>query len=225
MLHDGSAPARTAAVAGLYPILDAAMIPASLREATLRELPLALHQAGVGILQYRNKQEPRAQQLADARLLRRHAPAGLRLIMNDDPALAVEAGFDGCHVGQGDTGPGQARAVLGKARLLGISTHKESQLRAAALEPVDYIAVGPVFPTSSKANPDPVIGLEGVRRARAATSLPLVAIGGITPRNAESVRQAGADAIAVISALFSCPDTPGTRRPEEIAADFLRVFK
>src|SRR6185295_6361951 len=113
---------------------------------------------------------------------------------------------DGVHLGQDDLDPGAVRSLLPPGAVLGVSTHDPDQLQRAAREPVDYVAIGPVFPTRSKAAPDPVVGLEMVRRARALTSLPLVAIGGITEMNARSVVDAGADGLAVISALLSQPD-------------------
>ena len=125
------------------------------------------------------------------------------LILNDWPELAVEAGFDGVHVGQTDVSPAEARAIVGPGKIVGVSTHNEAQLRAADRQPVDYIAVGPVYATATKENPDPVVGLEGVRLARGLTRKPLVGIGGISAENAAAVRQAGADSLAVISGIFA----------------------
>jgi thiamine-phosphate pyrophosphorylase len=132
--------------------------------------------------------------------------SGVPLVLNDRADIALIVGADGLHVGQDDLTGMEARAVVGPNVLLGVSTHDLGQLAAAAAEPVDYVAIGPVFPTRSKDNPDPVVGLEMVRRARAATSRPLVAIGGITRENARSVVQAGADGVAVISDLLEAPD-------------------
>lgn len=201
----------------LYPILDTAFLPASgqPRRDMLQRLVTDLSAAGVEILQYRNKQGSEAEILADAAIMRTSASPALKLILNDFPALAVEAGFDGVHVGQHDMAPHAARAILGPDRILGVSTHNEAQLRAADQEPVDYIAIGPVFATTSKENPDPVIGLEYIRLVRAFTNKPLVAIGGITLETAASVRAAGADSVAVISAIFSAQE------PSRAAADFL----
>jgi thiamine-phosphate pyrophosphorylase len=126
--------------------------------------------------------------------------------MNDRADLALAAGFDGVHVGQDDLSVVALRAVVGSDMLVGVSTHNPEQVAEADKPEVSYIAVGPVFATSSKANPDPVVGLEGVRRARELTSKPLVAIGGITRANAASVRDAGADSLAVISDLLSSPE-------------------
>ena len=171
-------------------------------------------------LQYRNKQGTEDELLADALTLRYAAPSSLKLIMNDRPDLAVRARFDGVHVGQHDTAPAAARDIIGSDRILGISTHNAAQLETADASAADYIAIGPVFATSSKQNPDPVVGLEGVRSARALTRKPLVAIGGITLANASSVRRAGADSVAVISSLFNQAEPPA-----KLAKDFLDLFR
>jgi thiamine-phosphate pyrophosphorylase len=204
----------------LYPILDASFLAsAEDRAAFLERLVGDLAQAGVEVLQYRNKTGTEAEVLADARVIREAAGSGTLLILNDWPELALAAEFDGVHVGQRDVSPVQARAIVGPGKIVGVSTHSEAQLRMADREPVDYLAIGPVFATATKANPDPVVGLDGVRMARSLTSKTLVAIGGITVENAGAVRQAGADSIAVISAIFA----PGFDASKS-AADFLRVF-
>ena len=204
----------------LYPILDASFLPAGGdRHSRLGQLVAELADAGVRLLQYRNKQGSEAEILADAHSMRAAAGSGLTLILNDWPDLAVEADFDGVHVGQQDISPAAARAIVGGEKMVGVSTHNVAQLRAADGEPVDYIAIGPVFSTSSKENPDPVVGLEGVRLARSYTRKPLVAIGGITRETALQVRDAGADSIAVISAIFAPQGNPG-----KLAKDFIRIF-
>jgi thiamine-phosphate pyrophosphorylase len=126
------------------------------------------------------------------------------------------AEFDGVHVGQEDLSPESARRVIGPELWLGVSTHNPEQLREADQTTADYLAIGPVFATSSKERPDPVVGLEGVRRARELTRKPLVAIGGITRANARSVLEAGADAVAVISDLL--------RGPRKSAEEFFRIL-
>jgi thiamine-phosphate pyrophosphorylase len=206
----------------LYPILDTGILPApgAARQAALRVLVQELAEAGVTILQYRNKQGSQDEILEDARIMRSAAGARIKLILNDWPALAVEAEFDGVHVGQQDMSPGEARKIVGSGRIVGVSTHNEIQVRDAEKEPVDYIAVGPIYATASKQNPDPVIGLEGIRMARTLTSKSLVAIGGITMTTALEVRSAGADSIAVISAIFA-----GSGRPAKLAKDFLDIFR
>jgi thiamine-phosphate pyrophosphorylase len=201
----------------LYPILDASYLPMEGRVEFLQQLVRELAEAGVGILQYRNKTGNEAEVLADARVMREAAAASLRLILNDWPELAVEAGFDGVHVGQTDMSPTAARTIVGAGRMVGVSTHDAVQLRAADAEPVDYIAIGPVFTTATKENPDPVVGLEGVRVARGLTAKPLVAIGGISAMNAAEVWAAGADSVAMIAAIFGPGGTPGdaARRARE----------
>ena len=141
----------------------------------------------------------------------------VRLMMNDRADLCLAAGFDGVHVGQDDLSPESVRKIIGPDRWLGVSTHNPEQLSEADLTSADYLAIGPVFGTTSKANPDPVVGLEGVRRARALTRKPLVAIGGITRANAASVIEAGADSVAVISDLL--------REPRKSAEEFLRILR
>ena len=136
--------------------------------------------------------------------------------MNDRADICVAADYDGVHVGQDDLSPQGARTVIGDDRILGVSTHNLEQLKEADAGPADYIAFGPVFATSSKRDHDPVVGLEGIRAARAATSKPLVAIGGITRANARSVIEAGADSVAVISDLLGSPT--------KVAEEFLRLL-
>ncbi|HTG87487.1 MAG TPA: thiamine phosphate synthase [Pyrinomonadaceae bacterium] len=129
---------------------------------------------------------------------------GVTLIINDRVDLALAIGADGVHLGQDDLPPDAARKLLGDKAVIGYSTHNVSQAIAAARLPVDYVAIGPIFETGTKANPDPVVGLEGLRAVRDAIgNLPLVAIGGITLAGAASVIEAGADSIALISALLS----------------------
>ena len=186
----------------LYPILDA--------DALARAgIPLiaaghALYDAGVRWVQYRDKQATDGEVLERMRLLRSIFPAGdAVLLLNDRVLLCAAAEADGVHIGQEDMDPTEARKALGRRWLLGVSTHNVAQLRAAVKTgAADYLAIGPVFATASKENPDPVVGLEGVKAARALTRLPLVGIGGITAENGREVIEAGADAVAVISALL-----------------------
>jgi thiamine-phosphate pyrophosphorylase len=209
----------------LYPILDSSFLPAAWpsREQRLRSWMTELLSVGVTLLQYRNKTGSEAEVLADALVLRAAAPVGTCiLILNDYPALAVEAGFDGVHVGQQDMPVERARAVVGHERMVGVSTHNPEQLAEGELTSADYVAIGPVFATSTKVNPDPVVGVEGVRLARALTKKPLVAIGGITVANCRDVIDAGADSVAVISSLFA--DASG-KAPGKIASDFFAKLR
>jgi thiamine-phosphate pyrophosphorylase len=137
------------------------------------------------------------------------------LIMNDRADICVASGYDGVHLGQDDLSPEGARLVVG-TRLVGISAHNSQQVKEADASPADYIAIGPVFPTTGKKNPDELVGLKGVSAARAATRKPLVAIGGITRSRAKSVIEAGADSVAVISDLLSSP--------RQAAEEFLRLL-
>ena len=126
----------------------------------------------------------------------------------------------GVHVGQGDLSPAGARRVVGPTRLIGVSTHNDAQIIAADRTSADYLAIGPVFATVSKLNPDPVVGLEGVRRARALAAKPLVAIGGITRVNARSAIDAGANSVAILSGLFAEGESVA-----EVARDFLALLR
>lgn len=189
----------------LYPIIDAScfaaeqdLLPAILSYA--RELVAG----GATLLQYRNKGGSAREILSHARELKR-VLGKATLIMNDRADLCIAAGFDGVHVGQDDLSSASARLVLGDHLIVGFSTHNPAQVSEADALPLDYIAIGPVFATSSKANPDPVIGLDGVREARKLTKKPLVAIGGITRINCRSVVDAGAESVAVIGDLLKEP--------------------
>jgi len=171
---------------------------------------------GVTFMQYRNKTGTTRQILDDARELKLRVGDSVRLIINDRADLCLAAGYDGLHVGQEDLSPEGARRVIGPDLWLGVSTHNAEQLKVAESSSASYIAIGPVFVTSSKERPDPVIGVEGVRRARQVSQKPLVAIGGITRANALEVLEAGADAVAVISDLV--------RDPRKSAEEFFRIL-
>ncbi len=163
---------------------------------------------GARLIQLREKHAaPRAFCAAAEAALKIARAHGARLIINDraDIALAIRA--DGVHLGQDDLDPRAARRLLGPDAFIGYSTHSVAQAQAAAGLPVSYVAIGPVFATTTKERPDPVVGLEGVARVRAAlpASVPLVAIGGITRENARAVLAAGADVVAVVGALLYAP--------------------
>jgi thiamine-phosphate pyrophosphorylase len=203
----------------LYAILDVVSSRATSDVVAFAE---ALAAGGCTLLQYRNKSGNPRMMLEQARELRRLSRAGasaphLRLILNDRADLCLASDFDGVHVGQDDLSPEAVRKIIGPDRWLGLSTHNREQLREADLTSADYLAIGPVFATASKDKPDPVVGLEGVRRARALTRKPLVAIGGITRANAVSVIEAGADSVAVISDLL--------REPRKSAEEFFRILR
>jgi thiamine-phosphate pyrophosphorylase len=154
--------------------------------------------------------------LEDARALKLRFGSSMKLIINDRADLCLAAEFDGVHVGQEDLSPQGVRRVIGPDLWLGVSTHNPEQLAAADATSADYLAIGPVFATSSKLNPHPVVGLDGVRLARQFTRKPLVAIGGINRGNARSVIDAGADSVAVISDL--------TVDPRKSAEEFFRIL-
>jgi len=198
----------------LYAILDSSCFadPAMLLVAAEE-----LADGGVTLLQYRNKSGNARLMLEQAEELKRRIGASAQLIMNDRADLCLAAGFDGVHVGQDDLSPAGARRVIGDKLWLGVSTHSPEQVKISDATSADYIAIGPVFATSSKANPDPVVGLEGVRIARSLTRKPLVAIGGITRANCRAVIDAGADSVAVISDLL--------HEPQKSAEEFLRILR
>jgi thiamine-phosphate pyrophosphorylase len=208
----------------LYPILDADSLLASFpAENVLQAVcshALALAESGCTLMQYRAKRLSAREALAQARELRRLLP-GITWIMNDRADLCLAAAFNGVHVGQEDLSPEGARCVVGVAGIVGLSTHNSTQVKEALGKPVDYLAIGPVFPTGSKTNADPAVGLPGVSEARrlrdeSGRVLPLVAIGGITLENAEAVWNAGADSVAVIGGL--------SRSPRESAEEFFRLM-
>jgi len=203
----------------LYAIVDAD----SLGVRGLKIVPFveALRAAGVGLLQYRDKTGGPQEVLRGAAAVREvFAGSGCRLILNDRADLAALAGWDGVHVGQDDLSPEDVRRVMGPEAFVGVSTHTDEQVRIADGGCADYIAVGPVFSTGTKLDAEPVIGLEGVRRARGVTSKPLVAIGGITRANARSVIDAGADSVAVIGGLMVAGEPV-----EKVARDFLELLR
>jgi len=191
---------------GLYAIADAATLRR--QGMGLREFAEELRAGGVGtagasVVQWRCKGGSRMEVLEGAAVLREvFVGMGCRLLMNDSAELAVAAGFDGVHVGQGDGWVEEARRIVGADGIVGVSTHTEAEVRAADASSADYVAVGPVFRTGTKVDAAAVVGLEGVRRARALTPKPLVGIGGISAGNAREVIEAGADAVAVIGALY-----------------------
>jgi thiamine-phosphate pyrophosphorylase len=223
----------------LYAIVDAQVL--AKHRVGLEDFASELRAAGVGLAQYRDKAGSPHEVLRAATLLRAVFAGGDKpnercdggvpivgcpdlhvaplLVMNDRADLAVLAEFDGVHVGQRDLLPEDARHVVGASKLVGVSTHTEEQVRVAERSSADYVAIGPVFATGTKANAEQVVGLDGVRRARALTRKPLVAIGGITRENARSLIDAGADSVAVISGLFVAGESV-----EKVARDFIELL-
>jgi thiamine-phosphate pyrophosphorylase len=198
----------------LYAIVDAACFSTTQDLTAFAEQLVA---GGCTLLQYRNKSGNARGMLEQARELKQRLGGKVNLIMNDRADLALTAEFDGVHVGQDDLLPESVRKIIGPERWLGVSTHNPEQMGEADRTSADYLAIGPVFSTSSKERPDPVVGLEGLRRARQLTRKPLVGIGGITRANAASVIEAGADSVAVISDLL--------REPRKSAEEFFRILR
>jgi thiamine-phosphate pyrophosphorylase len=198
----------------LYAIVDAA---AFRKVEDLTAFATELIAGGCTVVQYRNKSGNAGEMLRQALALKISAVGEVKLIMNDRADLCLAAGFDGVHIGQDDLRPESVRGIIGSGRWLGVSTHNPEQIKQADRTNADYLAIGPVFSTSSKAQPDPVVGLEGVRQARELTRKPLVAIGGISRANAASVIEAGADSVAVISDLL--------REPRKSAEEFFSILR
>jgi thiamine-phosphate pyrophosphorylase len=213
-------------LARLYPILDTNLLTA--RSLQLISVAADWRSAGITLIQYRNKQGSAREMLHDAALLREVFPVdeNVRLIFNDRPDLALVSEFDGVHVGQADVPAEDARAIVGGHRWVGVSTNSAEQVIKADKTSCDYIAYGPIFPTASKINPDPTVGLAGLRTARGFTAKPLVAIGGITRRNCHSVLDAGADSLAVISDLLPAKDDgeEGVKTARQLAEEFLALL-
>ncbi|HEX8746978.1 MAG TPA: thiamine phosphate synthase [Pyrinomonadaceae bacterium] len=186
----------------LYPITDARLTGLSHAEQVAR-----LSAGGAKMIQLREKHLEAREFFSQAEAALRVArQRGVRLIINDRVDIALALGADGVHLGQYDLPPEAARRILGERAVIGFSTHNMEQARLAASLPIDYLAIGPVFNTSSKDNPDPTVGLDGLGSVRRAVpSLPLVAIGGITPENSAETLAAGADSLAVIGALLADP--------------------
>lgn len=184
----------------LYAIIDGALVPPATAPAVAEQLL----RAGVRILQYRNKGPFTRQCWEDCCAIAEVAQQqGAWFLVNDRADVALLCGAAGVHLGQEDLPPEYARRLLGEGKIIGFSTHTVEQARQAERLPVNYLAIGPVFPTTTKEQPDPVVGLETVAAVRAAIKKPIVAIGGITVENARSVIEAGADAVAVVRDLLA----------------------
>jgi len=174
---------------------------------THEEIVRMLLDGGASLIQLRDK-EASGRELLDQAIacLKLTREAGATLIINDRVDVALTAGADGVHLGQDDLSVAEAREILGEDKIIGVSTHSIDQFRAALETSANYIAIGPIFPQLTKENPAPVVGLEMVREARKLTDRPLVAIGGINLGRAPEVIEAGADCVAVISALYPLPE-------------------
>ena len=197
----------------VYPILDSSMIPAEGRATFLVRLGRELADAGVGLMEYRNKDGAVEEILADAGGLRAAMPEA-KLILDDRAELVERVGFDGVHVDDGDMTPAEARLLLGPERIIGTFAGNMELIPGVLSQPADYFAVGPVFRTITKKTSLPSIGTEGVRRLRAAAGpgFVLTAAGGIHLENAAAVLEAGASTVAVVGAIFRKPDPAGEFR-------------
>ena len=197
-MHD-----KQGGIDGIYVILD----PSVRGDRSLTDVLKEAATAGARLFQYRNKSASMKEAYAEASALRKVArDAGVTFIVNDrcDLALAVDA--DGVHLGQEDLPLDLARKVMGPDKLIGISTHNPDQVREASAGKPDYLGFGPIFKPGSKQDHDPVVGLEGLRAMRGLTSLPVFAIGGIQIDQAGEVMRAGANGVAIISAILKAPD-------------------
>ncbi len=184
----------------VYPILDTEHLASSGIGAV--RLAEAMASAGIRIAQYRHKGSFTRDVFEEAAAVGAVLQSrGARFIVNDRADIAMALGADGVHVGQGDLPVGDVRRIVGPEMVVGYSTHNATQLSGEECSHADYLAIGPVFATSSKLNPDPVVGLDGVRQARSLTDKPLVAIGGIAIESAGEVLLAGADSVAMISGI------------------------
>ena len=192
----------------VYPILDSAVIPRESRSEFLQRLGSALADAGVLLLEYRNKTASDAEVLADAAILRKAMPAPMQLILDDRAHLVVEAGLDGVHVDAGDITPSEARKLLGPNRIVGTFGGSEALVPGVLDQPADYFSIGPIGRTTTKETSKAPIGPEGVRRLRSAVGpdVILVAAGGVTLETAPAVIAAGATTVAVSAAIFHALD-------------------
>ena len=190
-------------LSGLYLIVD----PAVAGSRPLADIVKTALDAGVRLFQLRMKtpETRRLYEMAAALCPVVRAGGGI-FIVNDRVDVATAVGADGVHLGQEDLPPADARTILGPNKLIGISTHTLAQALEAEAGGADYIGFGPIFPTTTKANPDPVVGVAGLREVRARVKIPIVAIGGINAKNVSEVVAGGADCSAVVSAVLAAPD-------------------
>ncbi len=175
----------------------------------MRRLGSELAEAGVTLLEYRNKSENETELLADAVILRRAMPSGkVKLILDDRADLVERAGFDGVHVDAGDASPAEARRLVGPSRIVGTFGGSEALMPGILQAQADYLSVGPVFPTTTKQTIKPAIGVKGVRKLReeAGPNTVLVAVGGMTLETARAVLAAGASVVGVSAAIFRTGD-------------------
>jgi thiamine-phosphate pyrophosphorylase len=193
----------------VYPILDVSAVPQTSRERFLKELGEGLTEAGVTLLEYRNKSGNEAELTTDAGMLRQSLPNGkVKLILDDRVDLIEKLEFDGVHVDAGDLTPANARWLLDPEAIIGTFGGSESLLEGILAEPADYFSIGPVFESNTKQTTHSPIGVDGVRKLReeAGPDPILVAVGGITLETAPAILAAGATAVAVSAAIFGSDD-------------------
>ena len=199
----------------VYPILDAGTIPQAKRAEFLQRLGAELAEAGVTLLEYRNKPGSEEELLADAAILRAALPGpNIKLILDDRVDLVERAGFDGVHVDAGDAAPAEARRLLGPDRIVGTFGGSETLVHGILNEPADYLSIGPTFPTATKQTTKAPIGVAGVRKLceLAGPNVVLVAVGGVTLATAPDILAAGANVIGVSAAIFRAKDPAGEFR-------------
>jgi thiamine-phosphate pyrophosphorylase len=202
-----------------YPIRDTSMLTA--RECTILDTAKFLIEAGVKVLQYRHKDNWTQAHYDEAATVRTLChDAGVLFVLNDRADFAHLLGA-ALHIGQNDLNPVAARKVMGD-EVMGFSTHNRRQLVRADEEPVEYLSLGPIFPTTSKLKPDPVLGIDALRALRPLTRKPVVAIGGITLENAKQVFDAGADSVAIISGIL--PEGGDRRAIKRRAEEWLKLI-
>lgn len=198
-----SLPPSRKTLQGLYIILD----PHVVRRLSLVEALKEAAAGGAMLFQYRDKTSSGKELYREAeQLLQAARDVGATFIVNDRCDVALAVGADGVHLGQADLPLSLAKGIMSPDQLIGLSTHGLDQVREATVVGADYVGFGPIFPTASKADHEPVVGVEGLRQARMSTPLPMFAIGGLTVASVEGLIQAGADGIAVMSAIWAAPD-------------------
>ncbi len=191
-------------ISGLYFITDSTLT----RQGVLEDVKQVLA-AGCSVVQYREKQKSTAAMVVEAREIARLCRKKKALfLVNDRVDVALAAGADGVHIGQGDMPLALARKILGKKRVIGVTVHSAAEALQAQKSNADYVSVSPIFATATKSDAGPPVGVELIKKVKKKVALPVVAIGGINRENLQQVLQAGADSVAMISAIV-CSESPG----------------
>ena len=193
----------------VYLILDESLAD----QCSFKEVMKQAREAGVNLVQYRHKQGDMREMYARAKMLREQAAQlGIGFIVNDRCDLAKAVDADGVHVGQSDLPVSMVRKVMGKDCLLGVSTHRPEEVQAATAEGADYLGFGPIYSTNTKINHEPLVGIHGLQSVRSMTTLPIFAIGGVTAETVPNLIAAGADGVAVASAILTARNTQSALR-------------